>query len=397
MTATSPVLLQAILTLWNEDDVDVVTSAWDAMETLSRFVVDTYMSRHINFIRSVLSSLTPPPTSANPLHGLTVKKGIAPLLPAFQYALLHGIPSQRVSASDGLGELVALSTETTLAPHVIKLTGPLIRIVGDRFPAEVKASILHTLTLLIDKCGRLLKPFLPQLQTTFVKHLQDPDSSVRWRSATGLSELMVQSARVEVVVNELLGIITGGSVEKPVISSVYISLSGMLVNREVGAKISPDVRAKVFSTALASLADDDEAVRKEAAHCLADCLTYLSPADLSQHLHQVMKDSDHSSTKAGQALALAYSARLHYDVISAEDREAASHHLQSLLKDEQEGVQVDSLISLGEWMACAGPLSARGAAVFHALLSSSPRLSCSPSHPSVGRLPHSAVRLVLSH
>lgn len=50
---------------------------------------------------------------------------------------------------------------------------PLIRIIGDRFPWQVKSAILSTLTIMIRKGGMALKPFLPQLQTTFVKCLQD--------------------------------------------------------------------------------------------------------------------------------------------------------------------------------------------------------------------------------
>ncbi|XP_052627225.1 uncharacterized protein LOC128133734, partial [Lactuca sativa] len=50
---------------------------------------------------------------------------------------------------------------------------PLIRIIGDRFPWQVKSSILSTLTIIIAKGGMALKPFLLQPQTTFVKFLQD--------------------------------------------------------------------------------------------------------------------------------------------------------------------------------------------------------------------------------
>ena len=60
--------------------------------------------------------------------------------------------------------------DTRLAPHG---AGPLIRIIGDRFAWQVKAAILHTLGLLIGKAGPGLKPFVPQLQTTFLKCLSD--------------------------------------------------------------------------------------------------------------------------------------------------------------------------------------------------------------------------------
>ncbi len=51
--------------------------------------------------------------------------------------------------------------------------GPMIRIIGDRLSWEIKAALLHTIGLLIAKAGPGLKPFVPQLQTTFLKCLGD--------------------------------------------------------------------------------------------------------------------------------------------------------------------------------------------------------------------------------
>jgi hypothetical protein len=51
----------------------------------------------------------------------------------------------------------------------LQITGPLIRVVADRFAWQVKVAILETLKSLIGKVGPQLKAFLPQLQTTFVK------------------------------------------------------------------------------------------------------------------------------------------------------------------------------------------------------------------------------------
>ena len=48
------------------------------------------------------------------------------------------------------------------------------RIIGDRFASGVKSAILGTLAALLAKAGAALKPFLPQLQTTFLKCLADP-------------------------------------------------------------------------------------------------------------------------------------------------------------------------------------------------------------------------------
>jgi hypothetical protein len=51
----------------------------------------------------------------------------------------------REAAASGIGQLVEVTSPKFLQPFLIKITGPLIRIVGDRFPSAVKAAILHTL------------------------------------------------------------------------------------------------------------------------------------------------------------------------------------------------------------------------------------------------------------
>ena len=58
----------------------------------------------------------------------------------------------------------------------------MIRILGDRFGANVKTAVLDTLAGLLEKAGVLLKPFFPQLQTTFIKALNDPNRTVRLKA-----------------------------------------------------------------------------------------------------------------------------------------------------------------------------------------------------------------------
>lgn len=57
--------------------------------------------------------------------------------PKPQGALAGGTPEVREASVEALGELVDLTTEEALKPFVVQITGPLIRIVGDRFPSQV--------------------------------------------------------------------------------------------------------------------------------------------------------------------------------------------------------------------------------------------------------------------
>ena len=49
----------------------------------------------------------------------------------------------------------------------------------------------------------MLKPFLPQLQTTFVKALNDPNRTVRLRAASALDKLAVIHLRVDPLFTEI--------------------------------------------------------------------------------------------------------------------------------------------------------------------------------------------------
>jgi len=49
----------------------------------------------------------------------------------------------------------------------------------------------------------MLKPFLPQLQTTFMKALNDPNRAVRLKAADALGKLIVIHTRVDPLFTEL--------------------------------------------------------------------------------------------------------------------------------------------------------------------------------------------------
>ena len=111
----------------------------------------------------------------------------------------------RETAAAGLGELIAITANKYLTgPFLIKLTGPLLRIVGDRNPSAVKIAIVQTLGLILTKGGPALRAFMPQFQTTFVKALSDPSRQVRIEAIKALALLMPLSTRVDPLIKELV-------------------------------------------------------------------------------------------------------------------------------------------------------------------------------------------------
>ena len=73
----------------------------------------------------------------DPLFVFCLWSGLEPLLPIYQRGILYGTPNIREASAAGLGEAIALTSNKYLAgPLIIKMTGPLLRIVGDRNPAN---------------------------------------------------------------------------------------------------------------------------------------------------------------------------------------------------------------------------------------------------------------------
>lgn len=71
------------------------------------------------------------------------------------------MPEAKEQAAQGLGEVIRLTSASALQPSVVHITGPLIRILGDRFNWSVKAAVLETLAILLGKvCCTINKVFI---------------------------------------------------------------------------------------------------------------------------------------------------------------------------------------------------------------------------------------------
>lgn len=113
-------------------------------------------------------------------------------------------PELKEVAAIGLGEMIALTDPPCLSHRFVSnFTGPLIRVLGDRYAPSLKTAVLHTLTLLLRRVSAQLKPFLPQLYSTFTRALADPHRGVRLHGAVVLGCLAQIYPKPANIVQEL--------------------------------------------------------------------------------------------------------------------------------------------------------------------------------------------------
>ncbi|GMM33059.1 Gcn1 protein [Saccharomycopsis crataegensis] len=134
-----------------------------------------------------------------------VPKGPNCILPIFIQGLMYGNASQRETSAVGIADIVSKTPAMNLKPFFTQITGPLIRVIGERVSSDVKAAILSALNILLEKIPQFLRPFTPQLQRTFIKSLGDQTSEIlRLRAAKALGTLILYQAKIDPLVNELI-------------------------------------------------------------------------------------------------------------------------------------------------------------------------------------------------
>lgn len=186
----------------DENEKSVVKGAFNSLVSLVKRLSKEELEQLAKPVRQALSSVGSPGTN---LAGFDLPRGPSCVLPIFFQALMYGTSEQREHATFGIAEVVLRTSSENLKPFVTQITGPLIRTIGERFPSDVKAAILYTLNILLEKIPNLLKPFLPQLQRTFAKSLSDPSNEVvRSRAAKALGTLITLQTRIDPLVNELV-------------------------------------------------------------------------------------------------------------------------------------------------------------------------------------------------
>ncbi len=299
-----------------------------------------------------------------------------PLLPIFQRGILYGTPTIREVSAAGLGETLTLTSSKYLAgPVVIKMTGPLLRIVGDRNPPNVKIAILQTLGLILTKGGPALRAFVPQFQTTFVKALSDPSRQVRLEAIRALALLMPLSTRVDPLIKELVT----GSVGKvsniaataatgetaalaAVQTATLLALAEVLKSGGSKAKL-PESVSSALDAGKSLLQHEDEGLR-EAAAKVVGCACDLVGLEATNNLirREILNDGDDGDANTRHGKVCTIRRILSQNVAKQLEptlTQELTNRILSLMNDESTAVQEEACVALGAAVGSASDPAAR--------------------------------------
>ncbi|KDP23748.1 hypothetical protein JCGZ_23581 [Jatropha curcas] len=284
----APNMISTLIILLSDTDSATVKVAWEALSRVVGSIPKEVLPSYIKLVRDAVSTSRDKERRKKKggpvvIPGFCLPKALQPLLPIFLQGLISGSAELREQAALGLGELIEVTSEQSLKEFVIPITGPLIRIIGDRFPWQVKSAILSTLSIIIRKGGVALKPFLPQLQTTFIKCLQDNTRTVRTSAALALGKLSSLSTRVDPLVSDLLSSLQ--SSDAGVREAILMALKGVL--KHAGKSVSIAVKIRVYGQLNDLIDHDDDQVRISAASIFGITSQYMETAQLIDLLHKV--------------------------------------------------------------------------------------------------------------
>eukprot|EP00245_Coleochaete_scutata_P006610 TRINITY_DN2110_c0_g4_i1.p1 TRINITY_DN2110_c0_g4~~TRINITY_DN2110_c0_g4_i1.p1 ORF type:complete len:1158 (-),score=253.89 TRINITY_DN2110_c0_g4_i1:298-3738(-) len=306
-------LMTTLIVLFTDPDEATVKASWEALGAITTSIPKEVMPSYIKTVRDAVSTARDKERRKRKggpvlVPGLCLPKALQPILPIFLQGLMSGSADLREQAADGLGEVIDVTSEASLKPFVIPITGPLIRIIGDRFPWQVKAAILSTLSILIGKGGIALKPFLPQLQTTFIKCLQDGARTVRSRAAKALGRLMSLNTRVDSLASDLLaGIqLADGGVK----AAMLTALRGVMLHG--GKNVTAPMLVKIVPPLRDLLPSEEDEIRGSAARTLGITSQYLADAQFDSLLQSLSSNGGAQSWTLRHGSLLAFSSLLRH-------------------------------------------------------------------------------------
>lgn len=285
------VVSQLVLSLGDKEQA-IVEGSFEALSALIKRQPKELLEKLVKPVREALY-LTG--VQDEDLAGFTLLKGPSCILPVFLHGLMYGSSDQKEASALGIADIISKTPAANLKPFATTMTGPLIRVIGEKVTSDIKAGILVALTKLLEKIPQFLRPFIPQLQRTFVRSLLDPqNATLRARAVRALGVLIAFQPRVDLLVTELVS----GARNSDEIGVKTSMLDGMLeVVGLLGSNMNEASRAAVMSLVEEELAHGVLSLSVSYARLLGALLAILSEEEASAILRSKVLAYDGSSAK----------------------------------------------------------------------------------------------------
>ena len=177
---------------------------------------------------------------------------------------------------------------------MIAITGPLIRVLGERYSWSVKSAILDAIYFLLLKVDVTLKPFLPQLQPTFIKNLSDVNRTVRLKSGYALARLLVMNPKMDLIVIDILNLTKNASDLQ--IKETLVNTLRLCIN-SIGAKLSDDTKQQLFNLLKTQdyFYSSEQSIRSVSAGAMGSLANYLQDKDFEALINELLDFAKYSA------------------------------------------------------------------------------------------------------
>ena len=299
------VIWRALLPRFKDSDLDVVKNCWNAFNFATKRLTSEDQVRLVPDLKMAVYLAVDAKYRRDPtytLPGFCLPKGLATIVALYREGILNGSPELKEQAISGLREAVSWTSQPALKPSVVQITGPLIRVLGERYTASIKIACLDTLSLLIDKVKVALKPFLSQLQTTFMKSLNDGTREVREKGVIALTKLVSLHNRVD---NLFTDIHHGTKNENlSTRETMFAALHGTMFIG--GANMSANLALSISVTLTNHIGAPEDTIRTVNGACIGSLATFFSEDELDKLIREnIIPQGQTKEIKHGRVLAMA--------------------------------------------------------------------------------------------
>ncbi|CCD23307.1 Gcn1p NDAI_0B02720 [Naumovozyma dairenensis CBS 421] len=276
----------AILSL-DDNDPEVVEGNFNALTALLKTQDKSMLEK---LVKPAKQALALTGTQGEDLAAFKLPRGPNCVLPIFLHGLMYGSSDEREASALAIADVVSKTPSANLKPFVSVITGPLIRVVGERFSSDIKAAILFALNILFVKIPQFLRPFIPQLQRTFVKSLSDPSNeTLRLRAAKALGTLIEYQPRVDPLVVEL---VTGAkqATDEGVKTAMLKALLEVIV--KAGNKLNETSKNNVVNLVEEEMLSSNDKLAIAYAKLIGSLSEILSPSEAHKILEEKVLSVD---------------------------------------------------------------------------------------------------------